>query len=60
MSIGRDSVGVGILGDQLFAIGGHDGQAYLSLVEMYDPITNEWKQVCVYVLSEIRLIVIAP
>lgn len=47
MSIHRDSVGVGILGDRLFAIGGYDGQTYLSLVEMYDPVYNKWKQVCV-------------
>lgn len=46
MSIGRESVGIGVLGDRLFAIGGYDGQTYLSLVEMYDPATNEWKQVC--------------
>ena len=45
MSLGRDSVGVCVLGDLLFAIGGYDGQAYLALVETYDPITNEWKQV---------------
>ncbi len=49
MSIGRDSVGVGILGDRLFTIGGYDGTAYLTLVEMYDPVTNEWKQVGLFV-----------
>lgn len=47
MSIRRDSVGVGILGDTLFAIGGYDGHNYLSLVEMYDPVCNKWKRVCV-------------
>lgn len=45
MSIARDSIGVGILGHKLFAVGGYDGQTYLSLVETYNPITNEWKQV---------------
>lgn len=45
MSVARDSVGVGVLGDRLFIIGGYDFQAYLTLVEMYDPVTNEWKQV---------------
>ncbi|XKL62121.1 hypothetical protein PGB90_001954 [Kerria lacca] len=44
MSIARDSIGVGILGHKLFAVGGYDGQTYLSLVETYNPITNEWKQ----------------
>lgn len=47
MSIARDSVGVGVLGDRLYAVGGYDGHSYLVLVEMYDPNTNEWQEVCV-------------
>jgi len=39
-------VGVCLLGDRLCAVGGCDGQQYLSLVECYDPVTNEWTQVC--------------
>uniref|UniRef100_A0A674MU92 Kelch-like family member 5 n=1 Tax=Takifugu rubripes TaxID=31033 RepID=A0A674MU92_TAKRU len=46
MSISRDAVGVCLLGDRLFAVGGYDGQVYLSIVEAYDPQTNEWTQVC--------------
>lgn len=46
MSISRDAVGVCLLGDRLFAVGGYDGQVYLSTVEAYDPQTNEWTQVC--------------
>ncbi|XP_034936195.1 kelch-like protein 5 isoform X2 [Chelonus insularis] len=45
MSVARDAVGVCLLGDQLFAVGGYDGQQYLTLVETYDPIINEWHQV---------------
>ncbi|UYV64104.1 KLHL4 [Cordylochernes scorpioides] len=45
MGVRRDAVGVCLLGDQLFAIGGYDGQSYLSLVEAYDPQNNEWEQV---------------
>lgn len=45
MSISRDAVGVCPLGDRLFAVGGYDGQVYLSTVEAYDPQTNEWTQV---------------
>lgn len=42
MSIGRDSIGIGLLGDSLYAIGGyHDGQ-YLKTVEKYDADKNEW------------------
>ncbi|KAK7929441.1 hypothetical protein WMY93_005836 [Mugilogobius chulae] len=45
MSISRDAVGVCLLGDRLFAVGGYDGQVYLNTVEAYDPQTNEWTQV---------------
>uniref|UniRef100_A0A670XWJ0 Uncharacterized protein n=1 Tax=Pseudonaja textilis TaxID=8673 RepID=A0A670XWJ0_PSETE len=45
MSISRDAVGVCLLGDKLYAVGGYDGQAYLNTVESYDPQINEWTQV---------------
>ena len=45
MSISRDAVGVCLLGDRLYAVGGYDGQVYLNAVEAYDPQTNEWTQV---------------
>ncbi|XP_001606539.1 kelch-like protein 5 [Nasonia vitripennis] len=45
MSIPRDAIGVCVLGDKLLAVGGYDGQQYLSLVEAYDPLLNEWHQV---------------
>ncbi|MEQ2199585.1 hypothetical protein XENOCAPTIV_003983 [Xenoophorus captivus] len=45
MSVSRDAVGVCLLGDRLYAVGGYDGQVYLSTVEAYDPQTNEWTQV---------------
>ncbi|XP_030126791.1 kelch-like protein 5 isoform X2 [Taeniopygia guttata] len=45
MSISRDAVGVCLLGDKLYAVGGYDGQIYLNTVESYDPQTNEWTQV---------------
>lgn len=38
----RDAVGVCILGERVFAVGGYDGQHYLQDVESYDPVTNEW------------------
>ncbi|EPY78016.1 kelch-like protein [Camelus ferus] len=44
MSISRDAVGVCLLGDKLYAVGGYDGQTYLNTVEAYDPQTNEWTQ----------------
>jgi kelch-like protein 1/4/5 len=45
MSVGRDAIGVCLLGDRLFAVGGYDGQHYLKLVEAYDAQNNEWQQV---------------
>ncbi|XP_048386483.1 kelch-like protein 5 isoform X3 [Stegostoma tigrinum] len=45
MSISKDAVGVCLLGDRLYAVGGYDGQSYLNSVEAYDPQTNEWMQV---------------
>ncbi|XP_063794453.1 kelch-like protein 4 [Pseudophryne corroboree] len=44
LSIPRDAVGVCALGDRLYAVGGYDGQTYLSTVESYDTQTNEWTQ----------------
>ncbi|KAL0275567.1 UNVERIFIED_CONTAM: hypothetical protein PYX00_003381 [Menopon gallinae] len=45
MSTGRDAVGVCLLGERLFAVGGYDGNSYLKLVEAYDAEENEWHQV---------------
>ncbi|KAM4664324.1 kelch-like protein 4 [Discoglossus pictus] len=44
LSVPRDAVGVCPLGDRLYAVGGYDGQTYLSTVESYDAQTNEWTQ----------------
>ena len=41
----RDAVGVCLLGDKLYAVGGYDGQQYIKDVESYDPIANEWTKV---------------
>ena len=41
----RDAVGVCLLGDKLYAVGGYDGQVYLNDVECYDPQSNEWTKV---------------
>ncbi|OWF36475.1 kelch-like protein 5 isoform X1 [Mizuhopecten yessoensis] len=38
----RDAVGVCVLGDKIFAVGGYDGQQYLQDVECYDSVSNEW------------------
>ena len=37
MSKRRCGVGVAVLNDLLYAVGGHDGQAYLNSIERYDP-----------------------
>lgn len=45
MRIGRDAIGVCLLGERLFAVGGYDGNSYLKLVEAYDAEENKWHQV---------------
>ncbi|XP_034454016.1 kelch-like protein 4 isoform X1 [Hippoglossus hippoglossus] len=44
LSIPRDAVGVCLLGDRLYAVGGYDGQSYLTTVESYDAQNNEWTE----------------
>nr|CAD7599673.1 unnamed protein product [Timema genevievae] len=56
MSTGRDAIGVSLLGDRLFAVGGYDGQQYLKLVEAYDTQNNEWQQVGLVSLVTISLV----
>lgn len=45
LSVGRDSIGVTLLGNSLFAAGGHDGQQHSKIVEKYDAEKNEWVQI---------------
>lgn len=45
MSNAKDSVGLCPLGDKLFSVGGYDGMQYLSDVECYDPMKNDWTKV---------------
>ena len=57
----RDAVGVCLLGDRLYAVGGYDGQQYIKDVESYDPVSNEWSKVWRTVLmkrlSEIMVVI---
>ena len=43
----RDAVGVAVLGDKLYAVGGYDGSQYLNEVECYDPQANDWAKVSI-------------
>ncbi len=38
----RCGVGVAIIENLLYAIGGHDGSSYLNSMERYDPKTDQW------------------
>lgn len=38
--------GVGVLGSQLYAAGGHDGPLVRKSVEVYDAQANTWRLVC--------------
>lgn len=44
MSTRRSSVGVGVLGGLLYAVGGYDGASRqcLSTVDCYNPLTDTW------------------
>ncbi|XP_048827647.1 kelch-like protein 5 isoform X2 [Brienomyrus brachyistius] len=59
MTVSRDAVGVCLLGDRLYAVGGYDGQSYLDVVEAYDPQTNEWTQVAPLCLGRAGTCVVA-
>lgn len=59
LSIGRDSIGIALLGDSLFAVGGYDGQQYLKTVEKYDADKNEWIQVASLNFSRAAACVVA-
>ena len=47
MSTRRSSVGVGVLGGLIYAVGGYDGNSRqcLSSVEVYSPDQDVWKRV---------------
>ncbi|XP_024877101.1 kelch-like protein 5 isoform X2 [Temnothorax curvispinosus] len=42
MSVRRSEVGVAVLNDKLYAVGGRDFSSCLDTVECYDPHTNKW------------------
>jgi kelch-like protein 18 len=42
MTCRRSRVGVAVLSNQIYAIGGYDGLANLSSVEVYKTDTQEW------------------
>lgn len=42
MSKRRCGVGVGVIGEFLYAVGGHDGNSYLNSVERFDAKTSQW------------------
>ena len=43
MNVCRGGVGLTTLGRYLFAVGGHDGKAYLHSAEMYNPKMDSWE-----------------
>ena len=47
LSVWRDAIGVCVLGEKLFAVGGYDCAGYLSLVEAYDSRENVWREVAI-------------
>jgi kelch-like protein 2/3 len=45
MSCRRSGAGVGVLDNQLYAVGGHDGPLVRKSVEVYCPEQNKWRLV---------------
>ncbi|KAK3738174.1 hypothetical protein QZH41_019677 [Actinostola sp. cb2023] len=41
-NVSRSGVGVGVLDNKLYAVGGHDGSAYLNSVECFNLTTKQW------------------
>lgn len=39
----RCGVGVAVLDNRIYAVGGHNGQSYLNSVERFDPARNTWQ-----------------
>lgn len=42
MNTPRSTVGVAVLENKLYSVGGRDGSSCLSSVEVFDPHTNKW------------------
>ncbi|EDO29422.1 predicted protein [Nematostella vectensis] len=41
--VARSGVGIGVLDNKLYAVGGHDGTNYLNSVESYCMVTKQWR-----------------
>lgn len=44
LDMGRDSIGVSVLGNSIITIGGFDGANYLKTVEKFDPESNKFEK----------------
>ena len=42
MTFCRGNVGVALVNDKLWAVGGFSGKSFLNNVEFLDPVTDEW------------------
>lgn len=45
MTSHRSGAGIGVIDEQLYAVGGHDGPLVRRSVEVYSPTTQRWKLV---------------
>ena len=45
MHVCRGGVGLSAVGGYLFAVGGHDGKAYLNTAEIYSPNSDSWSPI---------------
>lgn len=45
MNARRSTLGVAVLDNKIFSVGGFDGSSGLNSAEMFDPSTNEWTNI---------------
>lgn len=50
MTSSRSNAGVAMIGENIYAVGGFDGNEFLNTMEMYNPETDEWND-CTQSLS---------
>ena len=42
MTSSRSNAGVAVLGENIYAVGGFDGNEFLNTMEVYNPERDEW------------------
>ena len=46
MNTHRSALNVAVVDSRLYALGGYDGERFLSSIEIYDHVTDTWEIIC--------------